>query len=164
MEEYEYSFKVTDLNPYIEYCKKNNYDKREETSQTRILYKNINRTIARITTQEKNGNKKTVLDFKDDNESDSTLKVCRESLPLEVLESNREAVDSILDMLGYKIKKTLIRNRIVYFKDEVVFELDNYSSPETMYVVGIEGNKEKVDKVYNEVKKIINNIINLNDE
>lgn len=155
MEEYEYSFKVTNLKPYIEYCENNNYEKKEETSQTRILYKNINMTMARITIKEKNGNKKTVLDFKDDNESDTTLKVCRESLPLEILESNKEAIDSILDMLGYEIKKTLIRKRVVYYKDDVIFELDDYSSPEIMYVVGIEGNKEKVDKLYNELSKLI---------
>lgn len=155
MEEYEYSFKVTDLKPYIEYCENNNYEKKEETSQTRILYKNINKTMARITTKEKNGNKKTVLDFKDDNEADTTLKVCRESLPLEIFESNKEAVESILDILGYEIKKTLIRKRVVYCKEDIIFELDDYSSPEIMYVVGIEGQKEKVDKVYNELRELI---------
>ena len=155
MEEYEYSFKVTDLKPYIDYCETNNYEKKEETSQTRILYKNINKTMARITTKEKNGNKKMVLDFKDDNESDDTLKVCRESLPLEISESNKEAIDSILDMLGYEIKKTLTRKRVVYFKDNVTFELDDYSSPEVMFVVGIEGQKEKVDSVYNELQELI---------
>lgn len=157
MEEYEYSFKVTNLKPYIEYCESNNYDKKEETSQTRILYKNINKTMARVTTKEKNGNKKTVLDFKDDNETDTTLKICRESLPLEILESNKEAIESILDILGYELKKTLIRKRIVYNKDDVTFELDDYTSPEIMYVVGIEGKKDNVDKVYNEVSKLINN-------
>lgn len=155
MEEYEYSFKVIDLNPYIEYCESNNYEKTEETSQTRILYKNVNKTMARITTKEKNGNKKTVLDFKDDNESDDTLKVCRESLPLEISESNKDAVDSILDMLGYEVKKTLIRKRVVYCKDGVTFELDDYTSPEIMFVVGIEGQREKVDIVYKELQELI---------
>lgn len=155
MEEYEYSFKVTNLKPYIEYCENNNYEKKEETSQTRILYKNINKTMARITTKEKNGNKKTVLDFKDDNETDTTLKVCRESLPLEISDSDKEAVDSILDMLGYEIKKILIRKRVVYCKNGVIFELDDYSSPEIMFVVGIEGQKEDVDKVYNELQELI---------
>lgn len=111
--------------------------------------------MARITTKEKNGVKKTFLDFKDDNESNDTLKVCRETLPLEVLDSNKEAIDSILYMLGYTIKKTLIKKRFVYFKDEVTFELDEYTSPDIMFVVGIEGNKEKVDKIYIELQKNI---------
>lgn len=155
MEEYEYSFKVNNLKSYIDYCEKNNYEKIEESLQTRVLYKNSNKTMARITTKEKNGVKKTFLDFKDDNESNDTLKVCRETLPLEVLDSNKEAIDSILDMLGYTIKKALIRKRFVYFKDEVTFELDEYTSPDIMFVVGIEGNKEKVDKIYIELQKNI---------
>ena len=155
MEEYEYSFKVNNLKSYIDYCEKNNYEKIEESLQTRVLYKNSNKTMARITTKEKNGVKKTFLDFKDDNESNDTLKVCRETLPLEVLDSNKEAIDSILDMLGYTIKKTLIRKRFFYFKDEVTFELDEYTSPGIMFVVGIEGNKEKVDKIYIELEKNI---------
>lgn len=49
--EYEYSFKVDSLDKYINYCKTNNYELVEETNQTRILYKNNNGTIARITTK-----------------------------------------------------------------------------------------------------------------
>ena len=54
-------------------------------------------------------------------------------------------------MLGYKKDKVLSRTRIVYKKDGVKFELDSYTSPEIIFVVGIEGNKEKVDFVYKEV-------------
>lgn len=54
-------------------------------------------------------------------------------------------------------EKILIRNRVVYYKNDVTFELDNYSSPEVMFVVGIEGKKESVDKVYEELKGKINN-------
>lgn len=158
MEEYEYSFKVTDINPYIKYCENNNFEKLEESSQIRILYRNINKIMARITTTEKNGNKRVVLDFKDDNQSNDRLKVSKETLPLDINDDNSEAIDSILDMLEYKKDKTLIRKRIVYCKDGVTFELDSYSSPQAMFVVGIEGEKTKVDLVYNELNKQINYI------
>lgn len=51
--EYEYSFKVDNLDKYINYCKNNNYELVEETSLTRILYKNKNEKKARITTKKK---------------------------------------------------------------------------------------------------------------
>jgi len=107
----------------------------------------------------KNGNKKTLLDFKDDNQADEILKVCRESLPLEVTDENKEAVDSILDFLEYKKDKVLIRNRVVYKKGNVTFEIDKYDSPDVMFVVAIEGEQEAVDKVYNFIKENINNEI-----
>ena len=39
-EEYEYSFKVKDIKPFIEYCINNSYILEDEYEQTRILYKN----------------------------------------------------------------------------------------------------------------------------
>lgn len=149
--EYEYSFKVDSLDKYIDYCKNNNYEFVEETNQTRILYKNNNGTIARITTKEKNNIKNTYLDFKDDNDSDDILKISRETIPLEVTDYNKKAIDSILEMLEYKKNKTLIRNRVVYKKDGVTFEIDNYIEPK-MKVIAIEGIKEEVDKVYKKLK------------
>ena len=59
MKEYEYSFKVSSLNPYIDYCKKNNFEFVEETNQSRTIYRNSNKTIARITI--KNG----ILNYED---------------------------------------------------------------------------------------------------
>ena len=127
--EYEYSFKVKDLTKYLDYCKKNNYRLEEETNQERILYRN----------------------FKDENDSDEILKVSRETIPLRVTKNNKEAVLSILDMLGYQKDKTLVRKRWVYKKDKVTFEIDDYKEPK-MKVVAIEGNKEQVDKVYQELE------------
>lgn len=150
--EYEYSFKVDNLDKYINYCISNNYELVEESSQTRTLYRNSNRTIARITTKEKNNNKKTYLDFKDDNDSDEILKVSRETIPLEVTDENKKAINSILDILEYKKDKILIRNRVVYKKNGVTFEIDDYKLPK-MKVVAIEGIKEEVDIVYKELKK-----------
>ncbi len=157
MKEYEYSFKVESIIPYVEFCENQGYEKLEESSQTRILYRNVNKTMARITTKVKNGNRKTSLDFKDDNQSNDVLKVSRETIPLEVTENNREAIDSILSMLEYTKDKTLIRNRVVYKKGNVTFEIDNYDSPEVMYVVAIEGEEKAVDEVYKTVKDTINN-------
>lgn len=150
--EYEYSFKVKDLTKYLDYCKKNNYQLEEETNQERILYRNANKTIARMTTKIKDNKAKIYLDFKDDNDSDEILKVSRETIPLEVTDSNKEAVLSILDMLGYQKDKILVRNRWVYKKDKVTFEIDDYKEPQ-MKVVAIEGNKEQVDKVYQELEE-----------
>ncbi len=149
--EYEYSFKVKDLTKYLDYCKKNNYRLEEETNQERILYRNANKTIARITTKIKDNKAKTSLDFKDENDSDEILKVSRETIPLRVTKNNKEAVLSILDMLGYQKDKTLVRKRWVYKKDKVTFEIDDYKEPK-MKVVAIEGNKEQVDKVYQELE------------
>lgn len=149
--EYEYSFKVKDVTKYIDYCKENNYELIEESSQIRTLYKNNNGIIARITTKETNNSKKTYLDFKDDNDSDEILKVSRETIPLEVIDNNKDAINSILDILEYKKEKKLIRNRVVYKKDGVTFEIDDYIEPKMM-VVAIEGVKEEVDIVYKSIK------------
>jgi hypothetical protein len=72
-----------------------------------------------------------------------------------VTEENKESIMSILDILGYKIKKELVRKRYVYVKDKVKFEIDDYTSPEIMHVVAIEGEKEQVDKIYNKVKEML---------
>jgi len=153
--EYEYSFKVEDIKPYINYCEENSFEKVKEFNQTRILYISDNKILARITTQEENGSIKTVLDFKDDNDSEEILKVSRETIPLVVTDENKEAVMSMLEIFGYKIKKELIRKRYVYKKDKVIFEIDDYTSPEVMHVIAIEGEKEQVDKIYNDIKEKI---------
>ena len=152
--EYEYSYKVKELKPFIDYCKKNNYEFVSENMQVRTLYKNVNKTMARITKKVNNGVEKTVLDFKDDNLNDEVLNVSRETIPLEVTSDNEEAIFSILDMLEYKKDKVLERTRYVYEKNQVTFELDEYTSPEVMCVVAVEGEKEEVDKVYDEIKDL----------
>ena len=59
--EYEYSSKVNDIKPFIEYCEKNGYKKEDEYNQTRILYRNNDKLLARLTTDEVDGNKKVFL-------------------------------------------------------------------------------------------------------
>ena len=98
-----------------------------------------------------NGNQKIFFDLKDENDSKDVLKILRESGKIDVT-NNTEFVDSMLGMLNFSFHKELKRKRYVYFKDGVKFEIDNYTQP-AMKVAAIEGEKEKVDKVYNELKK-----------
>lgn len=153
--EYEYSMKVKDIKPFINYCKKNNYNLINKTTQKRVLYRNDNKILARVTTIQEDKSKNIFLDFKDENESDDTLKISRESGKIDVT-GKMNFVNAVLSMLEFDFYKELDRVRYVYTKDKIIFEIDEYLKPE-MKVVGIEGNKEEVDKIYkvleNEIKK-----------
>lgn len=153
--EYEYSMKVKDIKPFINYCKKNNYNLINKTTQKRVLYRNDNKILARVTTIQEDKSKNIFLDFKDENESDDTLKISRESGKIDVT-GKMNFVNAVLSMLEFDFYKELDRVRYVYTKDKVILEIDEYLKPE-MKVVGIEGNKEEVDKIYkvleNEIKK-----------
>ena len=72
--EYEYSTKVKDIEPFINYCKENNYKLINKTTQKRVLYKNNNKILARVTTIKEGKSKSIFLDFKDENESNDILK------------------------------------------------------------------------------------------
>ena len=146
MQEYEYSFKVESIERYIDYCNNNGYELIDKVKQTRTLYRNSNKTMARITINDN----KMFLDFKEDNLNDSILKIRKETKPLEF--NDIDTINSILEFLDYKKDITLIRTRIIYEKDNVKFEIDEYESPEVYNVVAIEGEKEEVDKVYNELE------------
>lgn len=151
--EYEYTFKVASLEPFFEYCQNNEFVFKGKFQQTRIIYRNENKTMARITINEDAKGITKELDFKEDNwVADAIVKELRESLPLEY-ESDK-SVFSILEFLKYKKDNTLIRNRYVYENEDVKFELDEYKQPEQSLVVAIEGTKEIVDKIYNEVKNL----------
>lgn len=76
--EYEYSFKLSDIAPFIDYCISNNYELKEEYEQTRTLYKNSGKVMARITKNIYKNSEVEILNFKDDNLSGSVLKVSRE--------------------------------------------------------------------------------------
>ena len=105
--------------------KKNNYYLTENSKQIRTIYRNKNKTIARIK-EEKNISKK-FLDFKEDKLNDETFISRKETLHIEI--NDDDAVNSILDFLGYIKDNTLIRERIVYKKNDVTFEFDKYTSP-----------------------------------
>ena len=67
MEEYEYSFNVLDIQPYLNYCKQNGYILKSIKKQNRRVYECVGSRgkIARITTTlDDMGNAETVLDFK----------------------------------------------------------------------------------------------------
>lgn len=157
--EYEYSFKVKDITPFINYCKNNNYDLLQEYEQIRTLYKNGSRVMARITKSTYKDEIIEILNFKDDNLSDEILKISRESKDLIISDENREFINSLLDILDYKEIEKLVRKRYVYSYKGVIFEIDEYISP-LMNVVAIEGNKDEVDNIYNELKYFIDNNIN----
>lgn len=84
------------------------------------------------------------------------MKASSETTSLKVTEDNKEFIMSMLDMLGFNEFKTLKRKRYVYSKNNVKFEIDEYSEPEKMYVVAVEGEKEEVDNIYEEVNKLFN--------
>ena len=150
--EYEYSFKVDSLDEYKKYCEENGYVKRLEYDQVRELFTSDNKILARITTTKTENNIDIFLDFKDDDDSERIYKEARETIPLRVTDENRGTIDSILNILGYKKKKHLVRKRYIYKKGKVKFEMDDYTKPEIMHVVAIEGDKDEVTKVYNEIK------------
>jgi len=152
--EYEYSFKVKDITPFINYCVDNKYELKNEYEQIRTLYKNGGKVMARITKNVYKDNEVEILNFKDDNLSDSVLKVSRESKDLVMNDENRDFVKSLLEILELNETKKLVRKRYVYTYNNVIFEIDNYTIP-AMNVVAIEGKKEEVDKVYNELKSVI---------
>ena len=145
MKEYEYSFKVNDLTKYIDYCINNGYEEISNSDETRNLYSNNSNKLARITISDE-----IVLDFKEIGDTSILLKDREESKPIII--NDLDCVLSILDVLGFKQIKHLERHRVVYKKNNVKFELDSYTVPDKEYIVGIEGLKEEVDKVYEEVE------------
>lgn len=153
--EYEYSFKVKDIKEFVQYCTINKYEKKEEYLQTRVLYKNGGPIMARVTENIYNDRSEKVLNFKDDNLNDTTLKISRETKDLMVTDENQEFVNSLIEILGLTNKKVLKRKRYVFKKNNVKFEIDEYIEP-VMNVVAIEGLQEEVDVVYKELDEIIN--------
>lgn len=151
MEEYEYSIKVKNIEPYIEYCENNNYTNKSITNENRIVYHNDNlkHVIARLTINEND----TILDFKNINKEENDLKISNESLPM-IVNNNMDVIKSMLNVLGFYENANNERTRYIYEKDDVIFEIDNYIKPK-MCVVAIEGNKNKVDMIYKEIKETI---------
>lgn len=133
------------------YLKENNYKEIFNKKQNRIVYENIkNRNIiSRITFNDED----YLFDFKNKSYETETLKISKESLPLKIKKEDIENVKSILDVLGFEQTSNIVRTRFVFVKDEVKFEIDDYIKPK-MLVVAVEGKRDKVDKVYNEVKNM----------
>ena len=147
--EQEYSFKVTNINPFIKYCKDNGYKKIEKTEQVRTLYKKEDKTMLRLTVKKSGRKVIKEMDFKQDILSDDVYIERKESLPITY--EDDEAVNSIIDFLGYKKDIELVRTRYVYEKNKVKVEIDDYASPEKMLVVSVEGSN--AEKLYNTFKE-----------
>ena len=154
-EEYEYSFKVKDIQKYLDYCKKNNYLLVDSCEQIRRLYKNGSKVMARITKNIYEDYEEELLSFKDDNLNGEILHLRRESEELLITDENRLFVESLLSILELKEAKVLKRKRVVYEKDGVKLEIDDYQQP-LMKVVAIEGEKREVDNVYKDLCNLIN--------
>ena len=152
--EYERSFKVEDIEPYIDYCKKNNYKQVGIVKQNRRVYenKNSNNIIARITTETINGVTTTVFDCKNVGTRKDTLKVSLESIPLYITEDNKDSIMSILKVLDFFESANNFRTRYIYEKENVKFEIDDYEN-QSAKVIAIEGEKNAVELVYNEIIK-----------
>ena len=84
--------------------------------QTRILYRNGNKILARITTNEIESKNSTYLNFKEKNDTEKVLKISQESPILEINEDNKEFVNYILKMFNFIRSKELKRTRYVYKK------------------------------------------------
>lgn len=158
MEEYEYSFEVKSIKPYIDYCKNNNYKEKSIIKENRVVYgnRNSNKIIARITTKIINGKKEVIFDCKNINKNDKDLKISKESLPMKVTKNNNKIIKSLLETLDFYETTNNIRTRYIYEKNDVKFEIDDYESPK-MKVVAIEGLKKEVDIVYKDLLNKVNN-------
>ena len=154
--EFEHSFKVTDLEPFISYCENNGYLKQSVTTQNRIVYECAEnaKIIARLTTETANNKTSTTLDFKNVNKKQGDLNISTESIPLEITNSNRDAILSVLSTLNFVEAANNLRTRYVYVKGGVKFEIDDYIRPQAK-VVAIEGEKQDVEKVYLKLQDFI---------
>lgn len=155
MQEYEYSFNVKSIDPYINYCNINGFKEKLIQQQNRIVYENKDNKnlIARITTICSDEKRKVVFDCKSVVQSKNNLKESNESVPLLVNSRNKKSILSMLEVMGFYVSANNTRIRYVYQKGNVVFEIDDYLEPQ-MKIVAIEGEKEKVDKIYLEIKDI----------
>ncbi len=146
--EYEYSYTVDSLDKVLEYLNKN-YKFIERYKEQRVIYRNSNHTMARITYK----NEEMFLDFKDDKLSDKELIERKESKSIKV--DDLESVEDILSFLEYKKDNSMTRYRSIYEGDNIKFEIDEYLEPKEAYVVSFEGNKDICDKVNKIIEEVI---------
>ncbi len=152
MKEYERSFKVKSISPFLDYCRNNDYKEFEPVKQNRIVFhnKNNNHIIARLTTEKIGTKEKIVFDFKNISQKKDNLNISNETIPMKVSKSNLKAIQSILDVLEFYVAADNYRTRYVFEKDDVKFEIDDYSKPQ-MQVVAIEGEESAVEKVNKDI-------------
>ena len=147
MIEYKYNFKVDDVAPFIDYCESQGYELLSRETQNRVVYEcESNRNIiSRITKSIVAGETRTVWDFKKVDNKSTRLKESVESKEMQI-DGCREIVESMLSIMRFEKTADNTRDRVVYKKDNVIFEIDKYISPK-MNVVAIEGDKVSVDNL-----------------
>lgn len=152
--EYERSFCVDSIDKYVQYCQKNGFEKVKDVWQNRIVFENQtnSKLIARITKEIIDGKETIVLDCKNVMKKDGDLNQSLESTPLQIFDKDMTAVLSMLQIMGFKEVANNTRQRYVYASEKVCFEIDEYINPK-MNVIAIEGDKEQVENIYNELSK-----------
>lgn len=152
MTEYEYNFKVDDINVVTKFCEENGFALVSKTSENRVVFENKQnrKIISRLTTTFGESEKVTVWDFKNVGENDNLLKVSKESEAMVLDESGIKIARSMLEVMDFEQSADNLRTRYVFEKGDVKFEIDDYTRPQ-MKVVAIEGEKSQVDKVYQEL-------------
>lgn len=154
--EFERSFKVDTIKPFIDYCEKNNFILESEVQQNRIVFEHKfdSKKIARLTSEICNGEKIILLDYKDVGKRQGDLKISIETEP-EIIDEQYISNTLIrLENEGYKEAANNLRTRYVYVKGEIKFEIDDYIRPKAQ-VVAIEGDNNLVEKTYNDIKNLI---------
>lgn len=146
--EYEYSYTVENLDKIIEYLNVN-YKFTEKYKEKRVIYRNTNHTIARITYK----NDEMYLDFKEDKLSNNDVIERKESKSIKV--EDLSGVEDILSFLEYKKDNSISRYRSIYEGDNIKFEIDEYLEPSKTYVVSFEGDKDTCDKVNKKIKILL---------
>ena len=150
MKEREYHTKIESIDTAKRFTTIHNFNLIFSAEQNITIFRNENKTMARITENICSSWSSTLLDFKEDKLGESPLSIRRESKAMEI--SDIDATMSILDFLGYKKDNSLKRNRWVYTRGDITVEIDEYLEPETSFVLSIEGNDyDGVDKLYNEI-------------
>ncbi len=156
MKEYEYTFKVDDVTPYIKYCEENGFKKKSVTKQNRKVFENQNakHIIARITTTIQDGKENIVLDFKNVGNKSKNFKISEESLPLTIKKDDIKTILNMLEVIDFSLSADNHRTRYEYIKDDIKFEIDDYTIP-PMKIVAIEGDEKKVEEILNYLQTII---------
>jgi len=154
MIEYEYSIRATSVKPFIEYCQNNGYKFVSKSKENRQVFENKEnrKIISRITITDNGNGDVCLFDFKNNDKGNDTFKVAKESSVLQIKKEDIDTVKNMLNVIGFEQSADNLRTRYVYEKDGVKFEIDEYIRPE-MNVIGIEGEKEMVDKIYLDIKE-----------
>lgn len=152
MIEYEYSIKAKSVEPFIKYCNQEGFEFISKAKENRIVFENDKNIIARITIKKKDDEEICTVDFKNKCCGNETFKIAKESLPLQIKKEDIDVVKNMLEVIEFNQSADNLRTRYIFKKDGVKFEIDEYTRPK-MNVIGIEGDKDKVDKIYQSIKE-----------